>query len=60
MDIIQEEAILAWEAEKAGADEADRVFLKQSEKLIEVRCLCSVSTCYQYIKYLASFLVYFD
>lgn len=35
MDIIQEEAILAWEAEKAGADEADRVFLKQSEKLIE-------------------------
>ncbi|KMT14763.1 hypothetical protein BVRB_4g075290 [Beta vulgaris subsp. vulgaris] len=34
-DIIQEEAILSWESEKQGADEADRVFLKQAESFIE-------------------------
>ncbi|XP_074321165.1 uncharacterized protein LOC141657730 [Silene latifolia] len=34
-DIIQEEAILSWESEKQGADEADRVLLKQAETFIE-------------------------
>uniref|UniRef100_A0A803KMQ2 Translation initiation factor eIF2B subunit epsilon n=1 Tax=Chenopodium quinoa TaxID=63459 RepID=A0A803KMQ2_CHEQI len=35
LEIIQEEAILAWESEKQGADEVDRVFLKQAESFIE-------------------------
>lgn len=35
MDILQEESILSWASEKEGADEADRVFVKQSESLIE-------------------------
>lgn len=35
LDIIQEEAILAWESEKQGADEADRAFLKQAQSFIE-------------------------
>ncbi|GAB4835382.1 hypothetical protein Ancab_000292 [Ancistrocladus abbreviatus] len=34
-DIIQEEAILSWASEKEGADEADKVFVKQSEALIQ-------------------------
>lgn len=37
MDIIHEEAILSWEAEKQGADEADKVLLKHAETFIEVR-----------------------
>ena len=36
-DIIREEAILSWESEKLGADEADRVLLKQAQSFIEVR-----------------------
>ncbi|KAK9292183.1 hypothetical protein L1049_020143 [Liquidambar formosana] len=35
-DILQEEAILAWAAEKEGADESDKVFVKQSEQFIHV------------------------
>jgi translation initiation factor eIF-2B subunit epsilon len=34
-DITQEEAILRWAAEKEGADESDKVFLKQSEQFIQ-------------------------
>ncbi|GAB2269869.1 hypothetical protein Dimus_004788, partial [Dionaea muscipula] len=34
-DVIQEEAILSWASEKEGADEADKLFLKQSESFIE-------------------------
>ncbi|KAJ0843397.1 putative W2 domain, nucleotidyl transferase domain, trimeric LpxA-like superfamily [Helianthus annuus] len=34
-DIIQEEAILNWAEEKEGADESDKVFVKQSEKFIQ-------------------------
>ncbi|GAB2212075.1 hypothetical protein Droror1_Dr00025419 [Drosera rotundifolia] len=34
-DVIQEEAILSWASEKEEADEADKVFLKQSESLIQ-------------------------
>ncbi|KAK3023622.1 hypothetical protein RJ639_043890 [Escallonia herrerae] len=34
-DIIKEEAILSWAAEKEGADESDKVFVKQSEKFIQ-------------------------
>ncbi|KAK9673477.1 hypothetical protein RND81_12G169700 [Saponaria officinalis] len=35
MEIIQEEAILSWESEKLGADEGDKVLLKQAESFIE-------------------------
>ncbi|CAO2837518.1 unnamed protein product [Amaranthus hypochondriacus] len=35
VDIIQEEAILAWESEKQEADEADKVFLKQAQTFID-------------------------
>lgn len=41
-DIIQEEAILDWASEKEGAEESDKIFVKQSEKFIQV---CSYSTC---------------
>lgn len=34
-DIIQEEAILKWASEKDGAEEADKVFVKQAEKFIQ-------------------------
>ncbi|KAJ8572957.1 hypothetical protein K7X08_009468 [Anisodus acutangulus] len=34
-DIIQEEAILDWASEKEGAEESDKVFVKQSEKFIQ-------------------------
>lgn len=34
-DILQEEAILNWAAEKEEADESDKVFLKQAEKFIQ-------------------------
>ncbi|XP_052190003.1 uncharacterized protein LOC127799817 isoform X2 [Diospyros lotus] len=34
-DILQEEAILNWASEKEGADESDKVFLKQTEKFIQ-------------------------
>ncbi|XAR52501.1 hypothetical protein NMG60_11020619 [Bertholletia excelsa] len=34
-DILQEDAILNWASEKGGADESDKVFLKQSEKFIQ-------------------------
>lgn len=39
-DLIQEDAILKWDDEKKNADEADKVFVKQSEKFIQVRILC--------------------
>ncbi|KAG5559399.1 hypothetical protein RHGRI_009063 [Rhododendron griersonianum] len=35
VEILQEEAILNWAAEKEGADEPDKVFLKQSEIFIK-------------------------
>lgn len=35
-DIIEEDAILSWEDEKKDADESDRVFVKQAQKLIQV------------------------
>ncbi|KAK4596189.1 hypothetical protein RGQ29_014294 [Quercus rubra] len=34
-DLIQEDAILKWDDEKKYADEADKVFVKQSEKFIQ-------------------------
>lgn len=34
-DILQEDAILRWADEKEGADESDKVFVKQSEKFIQ-------------------------
>ncbi|XP_051122313.1 uncharacterized protein LOC127245460 isoform X2 [Andrographis paniculata] len=34
-DILQEDAILNWAAEKQEADESDKVFLKQAEKFIQ-------------------------
>lgn len=34
-DIIQEEAILNWADEKEGADESDKVFVKQAENFIQ-------------------------
>ncbi|KAF7149037.1 hypothetical protein RHSIM_Rhsim03G0245100 [Rhododendron simsii] len=36
VEILQEEAILNWAAEKEGADESDKVFLKQSETFIKI------------------------
>jgi hypothetical protein len=35
-DIIEEDAILSWEDEKKGADEADKVFVNQAQPLIQV------------------------
>ncbi|KAJ0014641.1 hypothetical protein Pint_20620 [Pistacia integerrima] len=34
-DILEEDAILRWAAEKEGADESDKIFVKQSEKFIQ-------------------------
>nr|GLL39516.1 translation initiation factor eIF-2B subunit epsilon-like [Ipomoea trifida]GMD55934.1 translation initiation factor eIF-2B subunit epsilon-like [Ipomoea batatas] len=34
-EIIREEAILKWASEKEGAEESDKVFVKQSEKFIQ-------------------------
>nr|ADN33899.1 eIF4-gamma/eIF5/eIF2-epsilon domain-containing protein [Cucumis melo subsp. melo] len=34
-EIIQEEAILKWDAEKKEADDSDKLFVKQAEKFIE-------------------------
>ncbi|XP_076904384.1 uncharacterized protein LOC143559806 [Bidens hawaiensis] len=34
-DIIQEEAVINWANEKEGADESDKVFVKQCEKFIQ-------------------------
>ena len=46
VDIIQEEAILAWESEKQEADEADKVFVKQAQSFIDVRiCFHMPSIC---------------
>lgn len=35
-DVVEEDAILSWEAELKDADEADKVFVKQAQKLIQV------------------------
>ncbi|KAG0470226.1 hypothetical protein HPP92_016926 [Vanilla planifolia] len=35
IEVISEDAILLWAQEKEGADESDRVFLKQSEQFIK-------------------------
>uniref|UniRef100_A0A1J3HTX4 Translation initiation factor eIF2B subunit epsilon n=1 Tax=Noccaea caerulescens TaxID=107243 RepID=A0A1J3HTX4_NOCCA len=35
IDVLQEDAILRWAEEKAGADEADRVYLQQCEAFIQ-------------------------
>ncbi|XP_010528820.1 PREDICTED: translation initiation factor eIF-2B subunit epsilon-like isoform X2 [Tarenaya hassleriana] len=34
-DVLEEDAILKWAEEKAGADESDKVFLKQADKFIQ-------------------------
>ncbi|KAF2568689.1 hypothetical protein F2Q68_00027952 [Brassica cretica] len=34
-DVVQEDAILRWAEEKAGADEADKVYLQQCESFIQ-------------------------
>nr|DAD27618.1 TPA_asm: hypothetical protein HUJ06_029086 [Nelumbo nucifera] len=34
-DILQEEAILSWASEKEGADESDKIFVKQAETFIQ-------------------------
>lgn len=44
-DILQEESILGWAAEKEEAEESDKIFLKQSEKFIQVRFLQSFCFC---------------
>ena len=36
-EVLQEDAILRWADEKEGADESDKVFLKHSEKFIQVK-----------------------
>ncbi|CAN4108654.1 unnamed protein product [Withania somnifera] len=36
-DIIQEEAVLEWASEKEGAEEPDKIFVKQSENFIQVQ-----------------------
>jgi translation initiation factor eIF-2B subunit epsilon len=36
IDVVSEDAIIAWASEKQYADESDKVFLKQSEKFIQV------------------------
>lgn len=41
-EIIREEAILKWASEKEGAEESDKVFVKQSEKFIQVGRLCAL------------------
>lgn len=38
-DIVDEDAILSWEDEKKDADEYDKVFVKQAQKLIQVSIL---------------------
>lgn len=38
-DVVEEDAILSWEDEKTDADEADKVFVKQAQKLIQVRII---------------------
>lgn len=35
-DIVEEDAILSWEDEKKDADELDKVFVNQAQKLIQV------------------------
>jgi translation initiation factor eIF-2B subunit epsilon len=35
IDVVSEDAIIAWASEKQYADESDKVFLKQSEKFIQ-------------------------
>lgn len=35
-DIVEEDAILSWEDEKKDADESDKVFVNQAQKLIQV------------------------
>jgi len=39
-DFVEENAILSWEDEKKDADEADKVFVKQAQKLIQVSTHC--------------------
>jgi len=39
-DVIEENAILSWEDEKKDADEADKVFVKQAQKFIQVSNHC--------------------
>ncbi|BAT88014.1 hypothetical protein VIGAN_05144500 [Vigna angularis var. angularis] len=39
-DFVEENAILSWEDEKKDADEADKVFVKQAQKFIQVRNHC--------------------
>ncbi|XP_058734827.1 uncharacterized protein LOC131606674 [Vicia villosa] len=34
-DIVEEDAILSWEDEKKDADESDKVFVNQAQKLIQ-------------------------
>ena len=45
-EIIQEEAILKWDAEKKEADDSDKLFVKQAEKFIEVRNLLFSIICF--------------
>ncbi|XP_050940737.1 uncharacterized protein LOC103495740 isoform X1 [Cucumis melo] len=45
-EIIQEEAILKWDAEKKEADDSDKLFVKQAEKFIEVRNLLFYIFCF--------------
>lgn len=41
-EVIQEDAILRWDDEKKDADESDKVYVKQSEKFIQVSIIISV------------------
>ena len=60
-DLIQEDAILKWDDEKKNADEADKVFVKQSEKFIQVRIIMHFfnNLFLQCGQYLYSGLLYF-
>ncbi|THG09645.1 hypothetical protein TEA_022177 [Camellia sinensis var. sinensis] len=57
-DILQEDAIHNWATEKEGADESDKVFLKQSEKFIQYNkfAISSLSYC-NICKFIYGFLV---
>ncbi|KAF5946068.1 hypothetical protein HYC85_016296 [Camellia sinensis] len=57
-DLLQEDAIHNWATEKEGADESDKVFLKQSEKFIQYNkfAISSLSYC-NICKFIYGFLV---
>lgn len=49
-DIVEEDAILSWEDEKKDADESDKVFVNQAQKLIQVS-ICYLSSIFTHLQY---------